>query len=207
MAIHQYPSKVLEEAVFQFSKLPGIGEKTSLRMVLHLLRQENTDIEKFATAISRLSNDIIYCKQCGNIADKDICSICSNVERANDIVCVVENIRDVLAIESTNQYRGTFNVLGAVISPIDGIGPSQLNLQTLEERVKNKEVNEIILALSSTLEGDTTCFYIYKKFKNYPVKLTSLAKGIAIGNELEYTDEVTLGQSILNRIPFQPGQK
>ncbi|NBC82142.1 MAG: recombination protein RecR [Bacteroidetes bacterium] len=205
MAIQQFPSKLLEEAVFEFSKLPGIGEKTALRLVLHLLKQESVDIKKFGQTLQKLADDIVYCRQCGNISDTELCGICASEKRDNALVCVVENIRDVLAVESTHQFNGTFNVLGAVISPIDGIGPADLNLSKLEERIKDGEVQEIILALSSTLEGDTTNFYIYKRFKNFPVKITSLAKGIAIGNELEYTDEITLGQSIVNRTPFHPG--
>ena len=198
----QYPSVLLEKAVGEFAKLPGIGRKTAMRLVLHLLRQDTATVEAFSSAISTLKKEVKYCKVCHNISDTDVCRICSNPSRDVTTVCVVENIRDVMAVENTQQYRGLYHVLGGVISPMDGIGPSDLEIESLVNRVKEGTVKEVILALSSTMEGDTTNFYISRKLADYPVKLSVIARGISVGNELEYTDEVTLGRSIVNRTPF-----
>ena len=198
----QYPSTLLEKAVSEFAKLPGIGKKTAMRLVLHLLRQDTSTVEAFGNAIVTLKHEIKYCKVCHNISDTDVCHICSNPTRDSSIVCVVENIRDVMAVESTQQFRGLYHVLGGVISPMDGIGPSDLQIDSLVHRVEEGEVKEIILALSSTMEGDTTNFYIFRKLAKTDVKMSVIARGISIGDELEYTDEVTLGRSIVNRTPF-----
>ena len=198
----QYPSSLLEKAVSEFAKLPGIGRKTAMRLVLHLLRQDTASVESFGNSIIKLKNEIKYCKVCHNISDTELCCICSNPSRDASTVCVVENIRDVMAVEGTQQYKGLYHVLGGVISPMDGVGPSDLEIDSLVERVKEGSVKEIIFALSSTMEGDTTVFYIFRKLASYDVKLTMIARGISIGDELEYTDEVTLGRSIVNRTPF-----
>ena len=198
----QYPSTLLEEAVGEFAKLPGIGRKTAMRLVLHLLRQETSTVEAFGNAVVRLKHEVKYCRVCHNISDTDTCQICSNPQRDASTVCVVENIRDVMAVENTQQYKGLYHVLGGVISPMDGIGPSDLQIDSLVERVKSGVVKEVILALSSTMEGDTTNFFIFRKLAPYDVKITMIARGISIGDELEYTDEVTLGRSIVNRLPF-----
>lgn len=198
----QYPSTLLEKAVGEFAKLPGIGRKTAMRLVLHLLRQETSTVEAFGNAVVRLKHEVKYCRVCHNISDTDTCQICSNPQRDASTVCVVENIRDVMAVENTQQYRGLYHVLGGVISPMDGIGPSDLQIDSLVERVKSGVVKEVILALSSTMEGDTTNFFIFRKLAPYDVKITMIARGISIGDELEYTDEVTLGRSIVNRLPF-----
>lgn len=198
----QYPSTLLEKAVGEFAKLPGIGRKTAMRLVLHLLRQETSTVEAFGNAVVRLKHEVKYCRVCHNISDTDICQICSNPQRDASTVCVVENIRDVMAVENTQQYKGLYHVLGGVISPMDGIGPSDLQIDSLVERVKSGVVKEVILALSSTMEGDTTNFFIFRKLAPYDVKITMIARGISIGDELEYTDEVTLGRSIVNRLPF-----
>lgn len=203
MHLHNYPSKLLESAVNEFSKFPGVGRKTALRMVLHLLKQEPADIENFGNTILRLRQEIRYCKKCHNISDREVCDICSDSHRDGSVVCVVENIRDVMSIENTNQFHGLYHVLGGIISPMDGVGPSDLNIPSLEEKINSAEVEEIILALSTTMEGDTTNFYLFRKFSKYPVKITTIARGISIGDELEYADEVTLGRSILNRTPFE----
>ena len=194
----QYPSTLLGE----FAKLPGIGRKTAMRLVLHLLRQETSTVEAFGSAVVRLKHEVKYCRVCHNISDTDTCQICSNPQRDASTVCVVENIRDVMAVENTQQYKGLYHVLGGVISPMDGIGPSDLQIDSLVERVKSGVVKEVILALSSTMEGDTTNFFIFRKLAPYDVKITMIARGISIGDELEYTDEVTLGRSIVNRLPF-----
>ena len=187
----------------EFSKLPGIGRKTALRLVLHLLRQDADSVAQFADAVGRLKQEVKYCRVCHNISDSDTCPICSDPRRDVTTVCVVENIQDVMAVENTQQYHGLYHVLGGVISPMDGIGPSDLEIDTLVERVKSGGVKEVILALSSTMEGDTTNFYIFRKLAPFTdVKLTIIARGISVGDELEYTDEVTLGRSILNRTPF-----
>lgn len=198
----QYPSTLLEKAVGEFAKLPGIGRKTAMRLVLHLLRQETSTVEAFGSAVVRLKHEVKYCRVCHNISDTDTCQICSNPQRDASTVCVVENIRDVMAVENTQQYKGLYHVLGGVISPMDGIGPSDLQIDSLVERVKSGVVKEVILALSSTMEGDTTNFFIFRKLATYDVKITMIARGISIGDELEYTDEVTLGRSIVNRLPF-----
>ncbi|MDY3268644.1 MAG: recombination mediator RecR [Phocaeicola sp.] len=198
----QYPSALLEKAVGEFAKLPGIGRKTAMRLVLHLLRQDLQSVESFGNSIIRLKKEVKYCKVCHNISDTDVCKICSSPSRDASTVCVVENIRDVMAVENTQQFNGLYHVLGGVISPMDGIGPSDLEIDSLVERVKSGVVKEVILALSSTMEGDTTNFYIFRKLSGYDVKLSVIARGISIGDELQYTDEVTLGRSIINRIEF-----
>lgn len=193
----------MERAVESFSQLPGVGRKTALRLVLHLLHQPLEDVDSFTDAVTRVRHDVKYCKVCHNISDTDICSICSDPRRDGSVVCVVENIQDVMAIENTQQYHGLYHVLGGIISPMDGIGPHDLSIDSLVERVDTGEVKEVILALASTMEGDTTNFYISRKLKDKDVKLSIIARGISVGDELEYTDEVTLGRSILNRTPFQ----
>ena len=193
--MQQYPSQLLERAVESFSQLPGVGRKTALRLVLHLLRQSTEDVDSFADAITRVKHDVKYCKVCHNISDTDVCSICSDPRRDASVVCVV-------AIENTQQFHGLYHVLGGIISPMDGIGPNDLEIESLVKRVEEGEVKEIILALASTMEGDTTNFYISRKLKDKQVKLSVIARGISVGDELEYTDEVTLGRSILNRTPF-----
>ena len=200
--MQQYPSQLLERSVESFSQLPGVGRKTALRLVLHLLRQSTEDVDSFADAITRVKHDVKYCKVCHNISDTDVCSICSDPRRDASVVCVVENIQDVMAIENTQQFHGLYHVLGGIISPMDGIGPNDLEIESLVKRVEEGEVKEIILALASTMEGDTTNFYISRKLKDKQVKLSVIARGISVGDELEYTDEVTLGRSILNRTPF-----
>jgi recombination protein RecR len=197
-----YPSRLLEAAVNEFAMLPGIGSKTALRLVLHLLRQDSAALEAFGTTIIRLGTDLRFCKVCHNICDSEICAICSDMRRDQSTICVVENIKDVMIIENTQQYRGVYHVLGGIISPMDGLGPSDLNIASLEERLKKGGVKEIILALSATMEGDTTNFYLYRRLSQYQPEFSTLARGVSIGDELEYTDEITLGRSILNRIPF-----
>jgi recombination protein RecR len=199
----QYPSMLLERAVNEFSKLPGIGRKTAMRLVLHLLRQEASVVEAFGHAMITLRHEVKYCKVCHNISDTEVCQICANPQRDGSTICVVENIRDVMAVEGTQQFRGLYHVLGGIISPMDGVGPSDLQIESLVDRVIRGGIDEVILALSSTMEGDTTNFYIYRKLEKTNVKLTVIARGISIGDELEYTDEVTLGRSIVNRIPFK----
>lgn len=201
--MQQYPSQLLERAVETFSQLPGVGRKTALRLVLHLLRQSTEDVDSFADAVIRVKHDVKYCKVCHNISDNEVCSICSDPRRDGSVVCVVENIQDVMAIENTQQFHGLYHVLGGIISPMDGIGPHDLEIESLVERVEEGTVKEIILALASTMEGDTTNFYISRKLKDTGVKLSVIARGISVGDELEYTDEVTLGRSILNRTPFE----
>ena len=198
-----YSSKLLEKAVEEFAKLPGIGKKTALRLVLNLLNREVDDVTRFATAITSLREEIRFCKKCHNISDIEICQLCSNPNRDNSTLCVVEDIRDVMAIENTQQYRGLYHVLGGVISPMDGIGPQHLNIESLIDKVNSGEVKEIIFALSTTMEGDTTNFYIFKKLKETSVKVSTIARGIAFGDELEYADEITLGRSIANRLPYE----
>ena len=201
--MQQYPSQLLERAVEAFSQLPGVGRKTALRLVLHLLRQSTEDVDSFADAVIRVKHDVKYCKVCHNISDNEVCSICSDPRRDASVVCVVENIQDVMAIENTQQFHGLYHVLGGIISPMDGIGPHDLEIESLVERVEEGTVKEIILALASTMEGDTTNCYISRKLKDTGVKLSVIARGISVGDELEYTDEVTLGRSILNRTPFE----
>lgn len=198
-----YSSKLLEQAVEEFAKLPGIGKKTALRLVLNLLNREVDDVTRFATAITSLREKIRFCKKCHNISDIEICQLCSNPSRDNSTLCVVEDIRDVMAIENTQQYRGLYHVLGGVISPMDGIGPQHLNIESLIDKVNSGEVKEIIFALSTTMEGDTTNFYIFKKLKESSVKVSTIARGISFGDELEYADEITLGRSIANRLPYE----
>lgn len=196
-------SKLIQDAVNEFSKLPGIGQKTALRLVLHILKQPEEQAEKLGFAITKMRKEILFCKQCYNISDADICNICSNPRRNTELVCVVENIRDVIAIESTQQYNGLFHVLGGVISPVEGIGPDALKIEELVTRVQQQGVKELIMALSPTMEGDTTIFYITKKLQHLDIKITSIARGISFGGELEYTDELTLARSIANRQPFE----
>ena len=198
----EYPSTLLERAVKEFSKLPVIGRKTATRLVLHLLRKKEEEVEAFSSAILTLKREAKYCRECHSISDTEICPICANPLRDHSIICVVENIQDVMAVENTMQYRGVYHVLGGVISPMDGVSPSDLHIADLVERVEKGEVKEVILALSSTMEGDTTNFYIYRKLQQHNVKLSVIARGISIGDELEYTDEVTLGSSNVNRRPF-----
>ena len=199
----QFPSLLLDRAVGEFSKLPGIGRKTALRLVLHLLKQSTEDVEAFADALTTMKHDVKYCSVCHNISDTDICPICSDHRRDSSQICVVENIRDVMAIENTMQYHGWYHVLGGIISPLDGVGPSDIEIASLVERVAAGGVTEVILALSPTLEGDTTNFFISKKLRQYHVNITVIARGISVGNELEYADEVTLGRSILKRTPYE----
>ncbi|MBR1416170.1 MAG: recombination protein RecR [Prevotella sp.] len=202
MIAQQYPSRLLERAVQEFSKLPGIGRKTALRLVLHMLRQSTPDVEQFADAIATMKREVKYCRSCHNISDTDLCPICSDSRRDATTICVVENIQDVMAIENTQQFHGLYHVLGGLISPMDGIGPGDLEIDSLVQRVGEGQVREVILALSSTMEGDTTNFYLFRKLAPTEVAVSIIARGIAVGNELEYTDEVTLGRSILNRTPF-----
>ncbi|MBP1530510.1 MAG: recombination protein RecR [Bacteroidaceae bacterium] len=204
--MQHYPSQLLERAVDEFSKLPGIGSKTAMRLVLHLLRQDVKAVETFGQSIIRLRQEVKFCRQCHNISDTDLCDICANPRRDHATICVVENIQDVMAIENTQQYRGTYHVLGGVISPMDGIGPSDLQIASLVERVHQGDVREVILALSPTMEGDTTNFYLYRKLADTDVKITVIARGVAQNDELQYTDEVTLGRSIVNRTPFNINQ-
>lgn len=199
----KYTSKLLEKAVNEFSKLPGIGRKTALRLVLHLLRQDVSESESLAGSLMQLRKEIHHCKICHNISDNEICQVCSNPGRDRSLICVVENIRDVMAIESTQQFTGVYHVLGGILSPMDGIGPANLTVGSLAERVASGEAREVILALSATMEGDATNFFIYRKLAEYTVKITTLARGVAVGDELEFTDEVTLGRSLLNRTLFE----
>lgn len=203
MHIDRFPSRLLENAVNEFAKLPGIGRKSALRLVLHLLKQDAQDVEIFGNSLIQLRNEIKHCKTCHNISDTDICSICSNPSRNPAIICVVENIKDVMSIENTQQFKGLYHVLGGIISPMDGIGPSDLEIESLIKRVSDEKTEEVILALSTTMEGDTTNFFIFKKLKDKNIKISTLARGLSIGDELEYTDEVTLGRSILNRTSFE----
>jgi recombination protein RecR len=198
-----YPSRLLEAATNEFAGLPGIGRKTALRLVLHLLRQDLADVEKFSSAILQLKQEVKYCISCHNISDSEICNICSNPKRDHSLICVVENIKDVMSIENTRQYPGIYHVLGGIISPMDGVGPGDLNITSLEDKAGNGITKEIVLALSTTMEGDTTNFYLYRKLNKYPVIISTIARGISIGDELEYADEVTLGRSITNRTLFE----
>jgi len=198
-----YPSKLLEKAVNEFAKLPGIGPKTAFRLVMHLLKQGKIPVFEFATSITTLAEEIKYCTSCHNISDKDICEICSDHHRDTTLLCVVESVKDVMAIENTHQYRGLYHVLGGLISPMDGIAPSDLNINTLIEKASFGKFKEIILALSTTMEGDTTNFYVFKKLSEFPLEITTIARGVAMGDELEYTDEITLGKSISNRVHFE----
>ena len=201
--IQKYPSQLLEKAVQEFSKLPGIGRKTALRLVLYQLRQDAEDVQAFVEAIAKMKLEVHYCQRCHNISDSDVCPVCADPSRDASTVCVVENVQDVMAVENTQQYTGLYHVLGGVISPMDGIGPADVEIESLVKRVEQEDIHEVILALSSTMEGDTTNFYIYRKLAPYDVKLSIIARGIPVGDELEYADEVTLGRSILNRTPFE----
>jgi recombination protein RecR len=202
--IHErFSSKLLENAVEEFSQLPGIGRKTALRLVLHLLKREETEVETFGMSIIRLRKEICHCKVCHNISDTELCTICSSPNRNRSTVCVVESIREVMSIENTHQFNGLYHVLGGIISPMDGVGPNNLEIDSLEERIKTGEIVEVILALSTTMEGDTTNFYIFKRLKQYNIRITTIARGVSVGGELEYTDELTLGRSIVNRMNFE----
>ena len=198
-----FSSKLLENAVNEVSQLPGIGKRTALRLVLFLLQQPNSQTKELSQSLNELIDNVILCKNCHNISDSDLCEICSNIKRNHLIICVVEDIRDVMAIESTGQFNGVYHVLGGKISPIEGIGPNQLNINSLIEKVNSKDVSELIFALSATMEGDTTNFYIYKQLEGLKIDITTIARGVSVGNELEFTDEVTLGRSIIKRIPFE----
>lgn len=203
MSFTEFPSRLLENAVNEFASLPGIGRKTAFRLVMSLLRRDKEDVRKFGETIARLHGEIHYCNVCNNISDTEICNICNDEKREKSIICVVESIQDVMAIENTRQYKGVYHVLGGIISPIDGIGPADLKIDSLEEKVKNGGVKEIIFALSTTMEGDTTNYYLFRRLHKYEIILTTLARGVAIGDELEYTDEITLGRAINNRNPYQ----
>ncbi len=197
-----FPSKVLEKAVEEISGLPGIGKKSALRLALHLLRQSPSQGVALGNAIQKLVTDIKYCQECHNFSDEDICEICSNTKRSDEILCIVEDVRDVMAIENTSKFNGKYLVLGGKISPMEGIGPNQLNISSIEKKLNEGSVKELIFALSATMEGDTTAYYLYKKFKGFPVTFSSIARGIAVGDELEYADEISLGRSIVNRLPY-----
>jgi recombination protein RecR len=199
----QFSSSLLENAVNEFAKLPGIGKKTALRLVLHLLRQQELEVSQFSEIIARMRSEIKFCQRCFNVSDGDICSICSNSMRKQEIICVVENIRDVIAIESTQQYSGTYHVLGGIISPLDGIGPDQLNIESLVHRIQKEKTEELIFALNPTIQGDTTIYYIQKKIQPPGIRITTIARGIAFGGELEYADEMTLARSLQNRLPIE----
>ncbi|NQV02633.1 MAG: recombination protein RecR [Bacteroidia bacterium] len=201
--MYNFPSRLLENAVNELAKLPGIGRKTALRMALHLLRTPSREVEAFGTAVIKMRQEVIYCSRCKNISDKELCDICASPKRVASMVCVVEEIRDVMAIENTAQFTGVYHVLGGIISPIEGIGPQDLNIGSLIERASSGDLREVILALPSTIEGDTTNFYLFKKLNPLQVPISMIARGISIGDELEHTDEVTLGRSILNRTPYE----
>ena len=198
-----FSSRFFEDAVNEFAKLPGIGRKTALRFVLHLLKQDKKEVLKFSDTINKLKTDLIYCSKCHNISDKPICDICINPSRDHKLICVVEDIRDVIAIENTGQYKGVYHILNGVISPMDGVGPDDLNTSTLIERVVQENVKEVVMALSTTIEGDTTMFYLYKKLQPHGIMVSVIARGVSVGDELEYADEVTLGRSIKNRISYE----
>ena len=197
-----FPIKVLEKAVEEISGLPGIGKKSALRLALHLLRQPQSQGLALGNALQKLVTDIKYCQECHNFSDEDICEICSNTKRSDEILCIVEDVRDVMAIENTSKFNGKYLVLGGKISPMEGIGPHQLNISSIEKKLNEGNVKELIFALSATMEGDTTAYYLYKKFKEFPVTFSSIARGIAVGDELEYADEISLGRSIVNRLPY-----
>ncbi len=201
--MNEYSSKLLENAVNELSRLPGIGKKTALRLALHILKEDELYAEKLGNAVIDMRKNIKFCQKCNNISDSEICEICANHKRDENTICVVEDTRDVMAIENTAQYNGLYHVLGGIINPMEGIGPNDISIAKLIERINTEEIKEIILALPATVEGDTTNFYIYKLVKNFDIKVTVIARGVAIGDELEYTDEITLGRSILNRLPFE----
>ena len=198
-----YSSKLLEQAVEEFGKLPGVGKKTALRLVLHLLKQSDAEVNSFTQSLDRLKSDIKYCRTCFNISDNEVCEICNSLKRDRGLVCVVEDTRDVMAIENTNQYNGVYHVLGGLISPMEGVGPADLKIEGLIDRIRATQVNEVILALSATMEGDTTIFYLYRKLKEFNIEISTIARGIAFGGELEYVDEITLGRSITTRVPYE----
>lgn len=198
-----FSSSLLENAVNEFAKLPGIGKKTALRLVLHLIKQDKNEVTRFSEIMAKMRNEIKFCSRCYNISDKELCNICSNTMRKQEMLCVVENIRDVIAIESTQQFNGIYHVLGGIISPLDGVGPEQLTIDALVERIAKEEIQEVIFALSPTIQGDTTIYYISRKLQQLPVRITTIARGIAFGGELEYADEMTLAKSISNRIPVE----
>ena len=200
-----YPSKLLEQAVNELAKLPGIGRKTALRMALYLLKQHPGEVEALGNAVIKMRNEINYCRECRNISDQEVCAICASPKRDHTLICVVEDIRDVMAIENTGQFSGVYHVLGGIISPMDGIGPQNLHIEALVSRIATGEIAEVILALPTTIEGDTTNFYLYRKLNDFKIRLTTIARGVSIGDELEHTDEVTLGRSILNRTPYESG--
>ncbi len=197
-----YPSVLIEEAVNELSKFPGVGKKSAMRMVLHLLKQQEQDVIKLGESVIKLRTQIKYCKRCGNVSDAEVCNICNNPKRNQKNICLVEDLRDVIAIENTSQYNGTYHVLGGLISPVNGVGPDDLNIISLIERIKTEETTEVIMALSATMEGDTTVFYLSKKLKEFSVNISTISRGIAIGGELEYADEITLGRSIALRVPY-----
>jgi recombination protein RecR len=205
--LNEYSSKLLELAVGELSRLPGIGKKTALRLALHILKEEEVFAENLGSSIIKMRKEIVFCKKCNNISDADTCEICANHKRDENTICVVEDTRDVLAIENTAQFNGLYHVLGGIINPIEGIGPNDLFIKHLIERIHHEDIHEIILALPATVEGDTTSFYIYRLVKEFGVKVTTIARGVAVGDELEYTDEITLGRSILNRLPFENSMK
>jgi recombination protein RecR len=198
-----FSSRLIDDAVSEFSRLPGVGRKTALRFVLHLLKKNQQEVQAFGDAFIRLRNELKYCRDCHNVSDNEVCEICSNTNRDHATICVVEDIRDVMAIENTGQYRGVYHVLGGIISPMDGIGPGDLTIESLVKKIQEGGVNEVIMALSTTMEGDTTNFYIYKRLKDQTVRISTIARGISVGDELEYADEITLGRSILNRTPYE----
>jgi recombination protein RecR len=197
-----FSSRLIEDAVNAFSKLPGIGRKTALRMVLHLLKQDKEQVAQFVHAVGKMREEIRFCEQCHNVSDSEVCEICGDMSRNRRQICVVENLRDVIAIESTQQYNGLYHVLGGILSPLDGIGPDQLQIESLQERVRTQEVEELIMAISPTIEGDTTAYYISRQLNGLPVRITTIARGIAFGGELEYADEMTLARSIAKRLPI-----
>ena len=199
----EFSSRIIEQAVNEFARFPGIGKKTALRLVLHLIKQNDQDLNALSAAVMAIKDQLKRCVECGNVSDEEVCEICKDARRDKSLLCIVEDLRDVMAIENTSQFRGLYHILGGLISPIDGIGPEDLNLASLEERLKKNEVSEVIIALSATMEGDTTAFYLARKLKALGVKVSSLSRGIAIGGELEYADEITLGRSIASRVPFE----
>lgn len=201
--MNNFSSKLVENVVNELSKLPGVGRKTALRLALHLLNEEKSEVELLANGLLKMKEEVIFCKICHNISDVEICNICSNPRRDASLICVVEDIRDVMAIENTSQFNGLYHVLGGIISPMDGVGPNDIKIKELVGRIKNGGINEIILALSATIEGDTTNFYIFRQLKDFEVSVSAIARGVAVGDELEYADEVTLGRSILNRLPYE----
>jgi recombination protein RecR len=201
--LNNYSSKILEQAVDELTRLPGIGRRTALRLALHLLKEDKANVEALGNALIKMRNDITYCQICFNLSDSEVCTICKEPKRDRSIICVVEDIRDVMAIEKTSQFRGLYHVLGGIISPLDGIGPKDLTIEQLTERVKNGNVKEVIFALAATVEGDTTNYYLFNKLSQLDITITSIARGVSVGDELEYADEITLGRSILTRIPYE----